>query len=225
MQFRVGLGMGVTYAWSVENMNWSWFRTHLRPGMTVYDVGANRGQMALFLARAVGSTGAVVSFESVADVYHELVANVTLNKLTNVKTINAAAADVDGELTFAFDPGRPTEGKLDDCEPDRPLPAARTVTVNAVRLDGVAGAESGPHFVKIDVEGGARRVLAGAVRVLRECRPVLYVELHGPEEQAAVRDYVQGNGYTIRTLAGEDVPDPTVGSANPLWCVPPVAGA
>jgi hypothetical protein len=110
---------------------------------------------------------------------------------------------------------------LADCEPDYTIHPTTPLRVRAYVLDQLAGVEfPPPDFVKIDTEGGAGKVLRGAQRVLREYRPQLYVELHGPEEKRGLRDWVQGNGYIIKTLAGEIVPDPTTSSASVLWCVP-----
>jgi hypothetical protein len=52
--------------------------------------------------------------------------------------------------------------------------------------------------------------------------PVVYIELHGPEEQAGVRDYLIGAGYEARTLDGRVVRDPTVEWATPLICRKPL---
>jgi hypothetical protein len=73
--------------------------------------------------------------------------------------------------------------------------------------------------VKIDVEGGARGVLAGASRMLQDSRPDIYLELHGPEEQAAARDLLPA-GYRLRGLDGTIVDDPVAHWCNPLWCSP-----
>ena len=189
--------------------------------MCVFDVGANRGQMALFFAKAVGPAGLVVSFEPVPEVYADLVANIEINRLVHVQTLNAAAAGEDGELTFEFDPKYSTQGKLGECEPSYHLDGAKTIAVKAMRLDTLV--ESGvrpPEFIKIDVEGGARQVLIGAQRILQEFRPELYIELHGPEEKLAVREYVQANGYRIRSLSGDEIDDVVSSPARDLWCVP-----
>ena len=45
-----------------------------------------------------------------------------------------------------------------------------------------------PQFLKIDVEGGAGAVLRGARSLIAHHRPTIYLELHGPEEQEAVRE-------------------------------------
>ena len=219
-QYLVGPGMGVSYAWGVETMNWSWFTRHVRPGMTVYDVGANRGQMALMLAHLVGPTGHVVSFEPVAELYTQLIRNLELNQLQRVRTMNAAVAEFDGELSFAYDPTRPTQGQIENCEPKYRITAAPT-TVKAVKLETVATSVPPPGMIKIDVEGGGGRVLAGAVGVLRKYHPILYVELHGPEERAAVADLVQkGCGYVVQATTGELVQDVAGSEHDVLCCFP-----
>jgi hypothetical protein len=77
-----------------------------------------------------------------------------------------------------------------------------------------------PQFVKVDVEGGAAQVLAGAIRLLQDIRPEMYVELHGPEEQAGLRNLVQKHDYVLQTLSGDVIGDPTDGWHNPIWCKP-----
>jgi hypothetical protein len=73
--------------------------------------------------------------------------------------------------------------------------------------------------IKIDVEGGAAAVLRGAARILDERGPGVYLELHGPEEQAGVRDELLARGYVARTVSGEIISDPVTRWASPLWCV------
>jgi hypothetical protein len=74
-------------------------------------------------------------------------------------------------------------------------------------------------MLKIDVEGAATQVLAGAQATLREHKPLVYIELHGPEEQAGVRDYLQAIGYRLWRLDGSEVIDPVGRFTTPLWCM------
>jgi hypothetical protein len=63
-RFEVTPGMGATYAWGWEVMNQRFLSQRVRPGAVIYDVGANRGQMALYFSRLVpGLLGQVFSFE------------------------------------------------------------------------------------------------------------------------------------------------------------------
>jgi FkbM family methyltransferase len=219
MCFVVRPAMAFTFAWHAPP-HWDWFCHRLAPGMVVYDIGANRGQMALAFARAVGPRGKVVSFEPVPALFSDLRRNLEMNDLPWVVPVEAAASDQAGEAHFLFDPAFATQGKLDGCEPAY-VASRKSQRVRTVVLDDVAGRDfPAPQFLKIGTEGGAAKVLAGAQRVLREDRPAIYVELHGPEEQRAARDLMQNNGYVLRRLSGELVSDPTERWVNPLWCMP-----
>jgi FkbM family methyltransferase len=213
--------MGATFALGIDSMNWGWLRDRLRKGSCVYDIGANRGQSALFFARAVGPTGTVISFEPVTSLFDDLTFNLRLNALCGVRPIQAAVADTSDPIAFAFSDARPTQGKMVKCEGTYAVPDAAIMPVNGCTLDALAGNElPPPDFLKIDVEGGAACVLRGAQQMLRKYRPGIYIELHGPEEQAAVKDLIQAVGYAVRTLDGKTVLDPTLAWLSPLVCDP-----
>lgn len=54
--------------------------------------------------------------------------------------------------------------------------------------------------------------------MLETYAPDVYVELHGPEEQRAVRELLLEHGYAAETLDGRSVKDPTADWRSPLWC-------
>ena len=69
-----------------------------------------------------------------------------------------------------------------------------TRTIQTVTLDAaLAGSDVG--FVKIDVEGAEMPVLCGARQLITRCRPVVLVEIVGPDEVAAVSVYFAELGY------------------------------
>jgi FkbM family methyltransferase len=221
MRFIVEPGIGFTYAMGTELAAPRYFQRHLRPGMTVFDVGANRGQMTLLFAALVGPSGRIASFEPAPAEFHSLERNLALNALTNVRTFQAAAADGDQAVTFMYDPANPTQGKLRDVERTYSLADARPLSVPAMRLDSVLAQGLRPDLIKIDVEGAAASVLRGATRTLEEVGPRIFLELHGPEEQAGIRDELLTRGYVAETLDGTRVADPAVGWHSPLWCFKP----
>ena len=65
----------------------------LRPGDTVYDVGGNLGVYTVLLAKVVGEKGMVVAFEPHHETYEQLLDNVRLNGLTNVRAFQKALGE------------------------------------------------------------------------------------------------------------------------------------
>ena len=220
-RYLVASGMGFTFAWNVNGEQWSAMASLAGPEACVYDVGANRGQSTLHLAHAVGSKGRVIAFEPMPAVFADLETNLGLNGLTRVTAVNAAAAEREGTSEFLFDPERPTQGKLATAEPTNRLDQASTQTVRLLRLDDFEQhGWPAPTFMKIDVEGGAGVVLEGAQALIAAYRPTIFIELHGPEERAAVARLMERHGYAARTPSGENVADPQSVPDTVLVCFP-----
>jgi FkbM family methyltransferase len=212
-------GMGATYALGLEAYHQRWFRRHVQRGMTVYDIGANRGQLTLYFASFVGAKGRVIAFEPVCFVYDDLAFNVRLNRLIQVETVCAALGLRRGQEAFSFDKNHPARGKLRHCEPTYLCPDYHTLAVDVISLDEFQEHRAQPpDLLKIDVEGGAGQVLRGATKMLERFSPNVYIELHGPEEQWAVKECLVDCGYRAVTLTGEPVPDPTADWHSPLFC-------
>jgi FkbM family methyltransferase len=218
MKYRVAPAMGFTFAWGIRTEQWRQLGELVRSGECAYDIGANRGQSTLHLWHAVGTHGAVVAFEPIPENYEDLKFNLRLNSCSNVCVEEVAATAHDGECAFLFDESRPTEGRLEDVERSA-LPNPRKLVVKASRLDSWrTHCWPSPHLLKIDVEGGAGGVLLGAQELIKECRPVIYVELHGLEERRAIASLLRDHGYMAFTLEGKPVNDPTTESSNSLVC-------
>ena len=171
------------------------FLSLIRPGHTVFDVGANIGWFSLLAARRAGPGGRVVAFEPVAANVAYLEANARTNGLRNIVTVPAAVADHDG--TAAFELASSLQGKLSD---------GGQASVPVVTLDSWLAAHDGwpPHVVKIDVEGAEERVLRGMRDILPTARPSLIIELHGTN--SVVADLLDDVGYRHSPL---EVAEPT----------------
>ena len=205
----------------------------LRPGMVVYDVGANIGYVSLLISRVVGgkkpgfskkpgffpgeqnpgfseekkpgfsekpgfSPGKVFAFEPLPSNLERMAANFALNPWANITTVAAAAVDCPGPVRFlahasaamgkaAGSAGRANETYVGEIE------------VQGLTLDGFAYAETGrvPQAIKMDIEGGEVLALRGMTRLLSEARPLLLVELHGPEAARCAWDTLTAAGYRI----------------------------
>ncbi len=219
-RFVVAPGIGVTYSLGTRDATSPGLMALVRERATVYDVGANQGQMALAFARLVGPGGRVRSFEPAPGMVEMLERNLALSAARNVSVEKVAVSDEVGSATFLFDPANPTQGKLRDVEESYTSEGA-PITVPLVTLDSIAANGERPDVIKIDVEGAGAQVLRGAAALIAlppGSAPVIYIELHGPEEQAGVRDCLIAAGYEARTLEGRLIPDPVAEWATPLIC-------
>jgi FkbM family methyltransferase len=217
----VGPNMGVTFVWGLDGAAWDWVYRYVHAGDVVYDVGANAGQSTLHLAEAVGPSGSVVAFEPVPQVFRLLEANVAVNKLAQVITVEGAASDCDGTGEFVFDADYLSIGRLGDSRTMDLPPTPTRTQVRVMRLDSFRKhGWAPPKLLKVDVEGGAESVLAGAHEILSAHRPSMYVELHDPPEQKAVREALQTYKYRATSVDHGTVEDLSSRWVTPVYCEP-----
>jgi FkbM family methyltransferase len=172
----------------------------------VYDVGANLGLYARFLAQRVGAR--VVAFEPVHENVLLLEENLELGEIgRQVTVVPVAIGDVDGEVDFQIDDMQSASGTLSRVTGGRASLGRRmlnlpplTRSVGCRRLVTAITEYGLPHpdVIKIDVEGAEALVLDGAAEWLDEHKPKLVIELHGPEPAAAVGGTLLAMGYALR---------------------------
>lgn len=225
LKFEVISGMGATYALGMDVMNLGFLTTKLRPGMVVYDVGGNCGQMALYFSAQVGSSGKVFTFEPVPENFSRLSGNIRINGLANVEAFETAVGSDQEPKSFCFDSSHHTMGtfastmvKLAAWE--------QTITVACTTLDAWAvGGRPGPSVIKIDVEGAGMEVIKGAAGLIDKHRPGIYFEIHAADAAApelqALAMLKDKWGYSITDLHGtlQGELGPMWGAA--VWCEPP----
>ena len=170
----------------------------VRPGMTIFDVGANIGYLTVALARLVGEAGTVVAFEPLEENIRRLRSALRLNNLAaRVELVAAAvgAADGEGEFLVHRSVGM---GKLAGSAGRQPQYTA-TRDVRVVSLDSWARSQptKDPDWIKVDVEGGEGQVLAGAQQLLEGVRPGWILELHGPQASEQVWRELERADYRV----------------------------
>lgn len=168
------------------------FRRIVRPGDAVFDVGSNIGAHSVFLARAVGSQGAVFAFEPQRLVYQTLCANAALNSLPNVWCLNCAAGESPGAIRVpTLNPWVTNNfGGLGLEEQElggEPVPVVRldSVQVRSCRL------------IKIDVEGMELAALKGATGLIEKFAPFLYVENDRKDKSDELVRFIHSLGYEL----------------------------
>lgn len=155
----------------------------LRPGMTAWDVGTERGWFTLLMAACVGKVGRVDAFEAFPPNVERLRSNLALNDFPQVRVHAVAVSDGAGTLHFEPPSDAVTghKGFLSDCSGVghlTPTPSPTSIRVPSLVLDELAERErlSRLDLIKMDIEGAETAALRGARETLRRFRPVLAVE-------------------------------------------------
>ena len=140
-----------------------------------YDAGANYGFFTLLAAQLIGDQGALHAFEPLPNVYQWLKGNV---RHPPAHLIDAALWDTTGAATLYRHHLSDAFNTLEAAAAD-PDQAANPVTtqVRCITLDDYAAINRPPTVLKIDVEGGEKRLIAGAVQTLRSARPAIAMEI------------------------------------------------
>lgn len=144
----------------------------LRPGFVAMDIGANIGVHTLRMARAVGESGRVISFEPMPHLQNKLQANIRLNRLESiVETIAVAVSDAAGEtkMSGSEDTFNQGTGRMDD-------QGGTTVEVitgdSKVQELGLTQLD----LIKIDIEGYEMKAIQGLAESIARFKPRLLVE-------------------------------------------------
>jgi FkbM family methyltransferase len=183
-------------------------REFVRPGMTVYDVGANIGYVSLLLAHAVRPNGQVFAFEALPANIERIRRNIELNGLEErIRLVPSAVADKSGELTFYVHESVGM-GKVAGSAGRREEHYQAEIAVQALSLDEFVYQQGNPapEVVKMDIEGGEVLALPGMKRILNEHRPLLLLELHGPESEKVAWQTLQDAGYSLYQMTGSYPP-------------------
>jgi FkbM family methyltransferase len=173
-------------------------RQLIPPGAVIYDLGANIGYVSLLLAKAAGEAGKVFAFEALPSNIDQLRRNVALNAMERrVTVIDRAVTQTLGPVRFLVHASggmgkvAGSAGREDRYESE--------VTVPGISLDEFVYGQVNPppQVVKMDIEGGEVLALPGMHRVLTEARPLMLMELHGPESCRAAWETLTASGYEI----------------------------
>jgi FkbM family methyltransferase len=204
----------------VERAEYEFYVGYVQPGMTVFDVGANVGELTLLFSRLCGDAGTVHAFEP-GPVADRLERVCTVAGPTNIIVNRLAVGDRSTTVALRiYDEEHHSWNTLAD-RPVRPggvdVTPIATVDVRAVTLDDYC-AERDVHRVdllKIDVEGSEYQVLRGSERLLSEQRVGCCVfEYGGTTEDmgvdpVAIEQLLSAHRYELRNVVGRDPIFPT----------------
>lgn len=180
------------------------FREHVKPGDSVLDIGAQIGYTTCHLARLVGPSGRVQSFEPDPNALTRLRAAVEHNGFPQVDVFRFALGSTNGEITFNVSA---TTGWSTAVRGSH-LTNLTASTAQCRRLDDLETRRP-VSFVKIDVEGFECDVIDGMTELLRTDHPTLLVEVNpnmlsfAGHSSRELLERIAAHGYRIFTVSEE----------------------
>jgi FkbM family methyltransferase len=210
----------------VERAERVFYLRHLREGMTVFDAGANVGELTLLFSRFVGDGGGVHAFEASREAFGRLTALCRAASCRNVVLNHTALAESEGRvrlhvydeahLSWSTRARRPLGDYGIEVEPVAVEETPATTVDLYCERNGVARID----LLKIDVEGAELQVLQGARGLLGAKRvgcvtfefgQTTFDMGNSPEE---IESLLGGFGYTMRNIVEGDPVFPGRASAK-----------
>jgi FkbM family methyltransferase len=166
------------YEADYEPETFSFLRANLKEGQTALDVGAHIGLFSVVMARLVGASGHVFSFEPTPLTNKVLKETVRLNRCEEIVEVRAeAVSNKTGTATF-YDTGHAASNANSLVKGEK---SRGGLEVKTTSIDDFAGARGlSVNCIKIDVEGAELHALRGGARTFAEHRPVVSLGLHPP---------------------------------------------
>jgi len=137
----------------------------VKPGMNVFDLGANFGWFTLVLSKLVGNSGRVYSFEADPSLIEIFAENVKLNNFSNVSIQSLAVSNKTGISKFSINKSYDTRSTLD------PISLSEnTIDVKTISLDEFCLKENlkKVDFIKMDIEGSEPKALEGMRKIISD---------------------------------------------------------
>lgn len=147
---------------------------HLGPAVTLIDCGADVGVFSRLVLARTANISQVIAFEPNPDPFELLEQNLRGRPRITMQLRRSAVSATKGTAWLALDPDA-------DHDHGAHLAAATGagIETEVETIDGIAGHDSGPIALKIDVEGEELNVLRGAAKTLaRAAAFVVQLEAH-----------------------------------------------
>lgn len=174
----------------------------------VWDIGANIGVFT-FASSALVKSGTVVSVE--ADIWLTSILHRTTrlhhHREKDLRVLPAAVSSKDCTAVFHIAQRGRASNALQEVGGRGTMGGVRERQyVPTIMLDTMLNSFPQPDFIKIDIEGAELAALQGATRMLKEVRPIFYVEV-GSEVATEVLAVFRTANYSPHDPEGNPLPD------------------
>jgi FkbM family methyltransferase len=202
MKWVVGSSIHGCWLGSYEMEKQKRILEYLKPGMIVYDIGANVGYYTLLFSRVIGNSGAVYAFEPFFENIYFLNKHLELNKLKNVIIVPVAISDKNGEIEFYL-----SNSSLEGTLLKNNISYMDSIQVLSLSLDTYIALQTNclPDLIKMDVEGAEYLVLVGMQKLMQLKKPILFIAFHGEEIARKCASILRQFNYRTINLEGNEI--------------------
>ena len=177
--------------------------THLSGDFIFIDVGANIGGYTLFAAALAGPRARILAIEPQPEIYERLVYNIRQNGFAQVKAVECALADKDGDVTLFIDPDNRGGTSMRIVAPEG---RGGQLRVRARALAALVAEEGFDRIdaIKLDVEGAEDLILEPFFAAAPQAvwPKLLLVENGGEAGESALQKMLVSRGYAITLRTG-----------------------
>jgi FkbM family methyltransferase len=157
----------------------SCFYNEVKPGMVVFDIGANIGYLTFLAAKICGDTGAVIAFEPGNQNCELMKKSLALNEYKNVEIINKAISNQSKTGKLFISPYGSVVNTIIEGDKE-----CATTDIEIISLDDfIRMRKIRPDFIKIDVQGAEYLVLEGMKDLLENNYPLKMVIEFSPRSR------------------------------------------
>ena len=149
------------------------FRSKVKPGMTIIDIGANLGYYTAIASRLTGDKGLVIAFEPEPNFFKLLSRNISRNNLNNVACFELAIAEKNGLTDLYLSSENKGHNSIIRSEELKTSVMVKTTTLD----DFLVSQKSAKvDIIKMDIEGAEILALEGMRETLTKHLPLLFLE-------------------------------------------------
>lgn len=162
------------------------YRSLVRPGQQVIEIGACYGEFTMLLSRCVGENGEVIAIEGTPNTYKILEENLKINNVTNVKSFELFLSGSDSVVLFGeneTDPYKAIKRLKENRVNNSTTNSEQLIEKKTIKLsDFIKKQEITPDYIFMDIEGFERDVLQDLMesKIFESARkrPIIMFEMH-----------------------------------------------
>lgn len=193
---------------------------HVKPSMTVLDIGSNIGYYATLESKLVTNTGNVISIEPSPINFRILEKNLELQKMENYQTFNLAIGDKNGEIEFLISEKSNWSKIREKNYVLRKNEKIIRVPVKTLDTFCEENLIKYVDLIRMDVEGYEKNIISGAKETLKKFKPMLMIEVHkmylGRQKTQEFLKELSELGYEIKYFYPRIFDSPIIGNKKDI---------